>query len=97
MSRAGAVHNINRCHGRDDLTGPALSPRIAQRTRAGLGLRAGGKLAVELGEQREVRREVELGARLPERVAALNFLYAGPLDRVITVLYFRKYGNDGGP
>ncbi len=60
-AESGAVHNINRGRGRDDLTGAALSPRIAQRTRAGVGLRAGGKLAVELGEQREVRGEVELG------------------------------------
>ena len=85
MPRAGAVHNINRGRGRDNLTGAALSPRIAQHTRAGVGPRAGGKLAVELGEQREVRGEVELGAQLPERVAALNFLYAGPLDRIIII------------
>ena len=37
-------------------------PRIAQRAGAGVGLRAGGKLAVELGEQGPARRETQFGA-----------------------------------
>ena len=50
------------------LIGPRLySPRISQGTRAGVGLRTLGKLALELGEQRPIGREEKLGASGGER------------------------------